>query len=311
MYRIYCLRNFKESQYRFYYNKALYRSILSFSGWSLIGNLAAIVRGHGSNIVLNIFFGTLINAAYGISSQVNSAVKQFVSSFQVALNPQIVQTYAKGDLEQNHKLIFQGSKLSFFLLFIIICPVWLNIDVILRLWLTHVPEYTSVFIRLALLNMLLDSISGPLMIGAQASGKIKWYQITLGLIMILDLPVTYFILKTFHKPEFAYLVTISITCITLVVRLFFLRNLISFDIVNYFKKVLLNIFSIGFISFLAMMSIVNYIFINNVLGKFLVTSIIITVVNIFLIFLLGLSKAEKKTLKTIINEKILKKNSQK
>lgn len=307
-YRIYCGRNFKESRYRFYYDKLLYSSMLGFSGWSLFGGVAAIIRGQGSNIVLNIFFGTLINAAYGISSQVTSAVRQFVSSFQVALNPQIIQTYAKGDLKQNHKLIFQGSKLSFFLLFIIICPIWLNIDFVLELWLTDVPEYTSIFIRLALLNMLLDSISGPLMIGAQATGRIKWYQITIGSIMLLDLPVSYYILETFRKPELSYIVTISITCTTLIFRLLFLRHLISFRIGNYFKEVLLNIAVVGSIGFFALKVIGKYVFIEYSFGQVLASSIIIVIINLIVITFVGLSHRERNTVKLILYEKILKKN---
>src|SRR5690606_12012639 len=124
--------------------------------------------------------GTTVNAAYGITSQVRGAVSIFVRNFQMAVNPQIIKTYAQNRLNECHKLIFQSSKLSYFLLFFITVPLVVNIDFVLELWLKNPPQYSGVFVQLALFNLLIDSISGPLMMGAQATGRIKWYQIILG-----------------------------------------------------------------------------------------------------------------------------------
>src|SRR5690554_4827200 len=144
LYRVYCRFNFIESKYYFYYNKSTYSDLLSFSGWSLFGNIAALARGQGSNIILNIFFGTTVNAAYGITSQVRGAVSVFVSNFQLAVNPRIVKSYAQDKLDECHKLIFQSSKISFFLLFIIVIPIIYNVTFILEIWLKNVPKYTDV-----------------------------------------------------------------------------------------------------------------------------------------------------------------------
>lgn len=309
LYREYCIRNFKESKYTRFYDKEIYNELLSYSGWSLFGNIAAVARGQGSNILLNIFFGTVVNAAYGISVQVNSAVKQFVSNFQIALNPQIIKTYAKGDFVQNHKLIFQGSKLSFFLLFILACPIWINIDFVLELWLGNPPENTGLFVRLAIISLLVDSISGPLMIGAQATGKIKWYQIVVGGVILLDMPITYLILKIYNLPEYSYYVTISITCSTLLIRLFFLKKLIKFKIGHYLKKVVLNILLITVFSLLSMFVYSKFIGLDNSFFSFLTSSAFILLVNFSLIVSIGFEKEEKKRIKDLISKKIGKKNN--
>src|SRR5690606_23046231 len=119
---VYCRRNFKESAYQFQWNRGYYRELLSYSGWNLFGNVAVLCRNQGNNIVLNYYFGTLVNAAYGITNQVHSAVSLFVTNFQTALNPQIIKTYAGGYLMRMHTLIIKGSKLSFFLAFLIVLP---------------------------------------------------------------------------------------------------------------------------------------------------------------------------------------------
>src|SRR5690606_13730712 len=132
------------------------------------------------NILLNIFFGPAINAARGIAFQVRGAVNSFVYNFQIAMNPQIIKSYAINDLKYMHELIYQGAKYSFFLLFVISLPILFETEMILRLWLKIVPDYTVIFTRLVIINILIDSVSGPLMTGAQASGKIKVYQALVG-----------------------------------------------------------------------------------------------------------------------------------
>ncbi|RAV30996.1 lipopolysaccharide biosynthesis protein [Sinomicrobium soli] len=306
MYRIYCIRHFMESKYRFYYDADLYKILMSYSGWSLFGNIAAVARVQGSNIILNLFFGTTINAAYGITSQVNSATKLFVSNFQVALNPQIIKSYAQKDLIQNHKLIFQGSKLSFFLLFLIVCPIWFNIDFILKVWLKNPPEYTSIFVRLALVNLLVDCISGPLMIGIQATGKIKWYQVVVGLFILSDLPITYLAIKVYNEPILSYIVTITITFLSLTLRLYFLKKGVFINILSFFKQVLLKIVLVVFVcGFFGIYGASLFIPYEGWI-KLIVSSVFITILNMLVIILIGLSKSELNFFKKLIVNKIIK-----
>ena len=191
IYGFYCSRNFKESKFRWFWDKALYRILMSYAGWNLWGNAAGVIMGQGVNVLLNIFFGPAVNAARGIAYQVRGAVNSFVTNFQMAMNPQIIKYFATDDLKHMHQLIFQGAKYSFFLLFILSLPILLEAEIILKLWLKIVPEYAVIFTRLIIINILIDSISGPLMTAANASGKIKLYQGIVGGLLILNLPVSY------------------------------------------------------------------------------------------------------------------------
>ena len=233
----YCKCKYKESKYQFYFDRSFYKVLLSYSGWNLFGNIAAVARGQGSNILLNLFFGTVLNAAYGISMQVQGTVQAFVTNFQMAVNPQIIKHYAAGNKEECLKLIFQSAKFSYFLIFIIACPIIFNIDFILELWLKNPPKYTSIFVNLCLINLLIDCISGPLMIGAQATGNIKWYQIIVGTLIFLNLPIAYILLKIYKSPELIYYSSIIISLLSLVFRLFFLKNIMKFPVFFFFNSV--------------------------------------------------------------------------
>jgi len=233
VHKLYCKNYFEETIYRFHYEKGLYIKLISFSGWNLFGNIAGVVRGQGSNILLNIFFGTALNAAYGISLQVQSAVQIFVANFQLAVSPQIIKQYALGNDKQLFNLIFQSAKFSYFLMFIIACPIIFNIDFILHLWLNTYPKYTSEFVVLCLINILIDCVSGPLVTGAQATGNIKWYQIILGTFIFLSLPISYLLLRTYKDPSMIFIVIIIINTISLFGRLLFLKFLMDLNISEF------------------------------------------------------------------------------
>src|SRR5690606_10219746 len=131
-YQIYCRREFQESKYIFFYDKCFFIELVSYSGWNLFGNIAAVAKGQGVNIVLNLFYGTVVNAAYGISNQLVSAVNMFVVNLQMAFNPRIIINYSQGNIKQTEYLIFQGSKISFVLLLLLVMPILLNTEYILK-----------------------------------------------------------------------------------------------------------------------------------------------------------------------------------
>ena len=215
IYKTYCNSNFSESKYQYYWDKPLFSTLMNYAGWNLFGNLAVVTMVQGINIMLNLFFGPIVNAARGIAYQVNGAVNSFVINFQMAMNPQIVKSYASGDLKYMHKIIFQGAKYSFFLLFILSLPILLETELILKIWLKNVPEHTIIFTRLAIINVLIDSISGPLMTAAQATGNIKKYQAIVGGLLLLILPISYLFLIMGYPPEITLYISISISIIAL------------------------------------------------------------------------------------------------
>ncbi|MCA4806989.1 lipopolysaccharide biosynthesis protein [Myroides odoratimimus] len=247
VYQFYCRKQFEESKYRFDYDKKYFTELMTYSGWNLFGNFAAVARGQGVNMVLNLFFGTVINAAYGITMQIQGAVQMFVTNFQMAVNPQIIKTYATGNLKEMRKLVFQSSRLSYYLLLILIVPLILHTNSVLELWLGVIPENTVVFVRLVLIGLLLDSISGPLMIAVQATGKVKWYQIILGTFIFLNLPISYLALLFGGKDYYVFIVFIIITFLTLVFRMFFLKSILGFSVYDFCSEVLLRIFVVSLV----------------------------------------------------------------
>lgn len=292
IYRIYCNRRFKESRFRWYWDKTLFRILVNYSGWNLWGNAAAVIMDQGINILLNIFFGPVVNAARGIAYQVRGAVNQFVYNFQMAINPQIIKSYAANNLKYMHQLIFQGAKYSFFLLFALSLPILFETEIILSLWLKTVPEYTVIFTRLIILNILIDSISGSLMTAAQASGKIKLYQGAVGGLLILNLPVSYLFLKMGFLPEVTLYVSLSISIIALLTRLKIISPLVHFDTIDFFKSVILRIISVILIS-ISLPSIIYFSGEKHFVRLIMVG--VLSVVSVGLaIYLVGIDKTEKK-----------------
>ncbi|TDD77601.1 lipopolysaccharide biosynthesis protein [Flavobacterium caseinilyticum] len=305
-YTYYCKRNFTESIYKFFYEKQLYKILISYSGWNIFGNIAAVARGQGINILLNLFFGTVLNAAFGITLQVQGAVQVFVANFQMAVNPQIIKNYANGNTKQSLNLIFQSAKFSYFLLFLIVCPILFSIDFILKIWLINPPKYTAIFVTLALINLLIDSVSGPLMTGIQATGKIKWYQIVIGSFIFLNLPIAYVLLKIYNKPELVFFSSIIISCISFLFRLYYVRNSLKLSVIDFFKQVVSKIFVVSFIV------LVMILFFNRIdvsLSEFqivMIRSFYIIIITIIAISLFGISKNERLFIKQFIFNKISK-----
>ena len=238
VYRIYCIRKLRSCSYTYFWDKALYTELVSYSGWSLLGNLSFAAKGQGVNILLNIFFGPAINAARAIAYQVQAAVQSFVTNFQIAVNPQIIKSYASGDTENMMNLIFKSARFSFFLLFFLSLPILLETEYILLLWLGIVPDYAALFTILIIINALIDCLSGPLMTSVQATGKIKRYQIIVGGVLLLNLPIAYIFLKLGYSPEITIYISILLSVLALGLRLWVLQSLIAISIARFFKEVL-------------------------------------------------------------------------
>lgn len=233
----YCISNFEEAKIKWNWKKQLIKEMFAFTGWNMWGGLASALFGQGINILLNIFFGPAINAARGVSVQVQTAVQQFSTNFQMALNPQITKTYSSGNLDAMHMLIYRSSKFTFFLLLCLILPIIIEIDTILAIWLKDVPDSTNIFVCLMLVITLIDAVSNPFMISAAATGKVKVYQSVVGGLLLLIIPIAYIILKMGAAPYMVYVVHLCIACIAFVVRLLLIRPLVHLSIKTYAKKV--------------------------------------------------------------------------
>lgn len=238
-YRFYCLRHFAESRYHFKYDKPLLKEMLGFAGWNLWGNLAYILFSQGLNMLLNVFFGPIVNAARAVAVQVQTAIQQFSSNFQMALNPQITKTYATGHLDEMHTLIFRSSKFTFFLLFILCLPVVIEAPVILEIWLKTVPDYTEIFLRIMIATMIIDATANPLMVSAAATGNVRIYQSVVGGILLAILPISYIVLKLGGAPWSVFLVHFCVCCVAYITRLFIIRPLIQLHVRAFVKEVVM------------------------------------------------------------------------
>lgn len=304
--RYYCKVKFEESKYEFYYDKKTYKELIFYSSWTLVGNIAMISRNQGANVILNLIFGTLLNATFAITLQIQNVVQSFVSNFQIAVNPQIIKYYAKGENENFLNLIYQSSKFSYFLVFIITLPIIYNIDYLLLIWLKEPPLYTSGFVVLCLINLLIDCISGPLMIGAQANGNIKWYQIIVGTIILLNLPISYIIILYYKNPIIIFYTSITISIFSLFVRLLFLKNMISLSINLFLRKVIYPIATITLSSIISV-NILMYFINSSIIDNFFFRSAILLILIIISIIIFGLSKTEYYFIKAFFKNLIFQK----
>lgn len=314
IYRTYCQRKFNECRFAFYWDKFLFKEILSYSGWNLFGALAGVFNNQGINILLNIFFGPIVNTARAIAYQTNSAINQFVNNFTTATRPQIIKFYASGDKDKMLTLVLQSSKFSFFLLFLLSMPVLLETKFIFTLWLKDVPDFVVSFTRLMIVVALIDSLSYPLMTTAQATGKIKKYQAVVGGIMLLNLPVSYILFKLSFSPQSTLYAAIIISAICLWTRLYFLKNMVQLSVTRYLIKVIMPIVLVIITSHL-LPFIFSMIMDEGMMRLLAIIASSFTSV-ILSVFLIGLSTNEKKYLSEIIfkrkkknNEKTDKKNT--
>lgn len=248
IYGTYCKRHFDEAKYRLSFNKQLFKEMLAFSGWNLFGNMSAVAFTQGLNILLNMFFGPVVNAARGVAVQLQGAVSQFSCSFQTALNPQITKSYALKDYKYMHSLIYRSSRFTFILLYCICLPVFMEAEMLLGVWLKEVPDYSAVFLRIILCVTIIDAVANPLMISAQATGKIKKYQSVVGGILLMILPVSYVVLKLGGNPQSVFIVHLVICIIAFITRLYIIRPMISLDISEYFRNVILRCLIVAVLS---------------------------------------------------------------
>ena len=239
VYRLYCIRNFKESHIGRSFDKSLCKEMLVFSGWGIVGNTCVVMNSQGLNILVNIFFSTIVNAALGLANRVNTTILAFVGGFMQAAQPQLVKYYGANDINNFNKLIFNVSQYSLFMLSIIGVPVLIEIDYVLALWLTEVPEYTSAFIKINIINSIISYSNKFVDQGLVASGHMKELNCYSSPIYILELPFVYIALRMGASPAFVY----AIACFTVFLCLFINVRLLSkftgFPASEYLMKVFL------------------------------------------------------------------------
>lgn len=304
IYAVFCRMRYVEVQYRFQWNTKLFSRMLTYSCWNLFGGFANVCNNYGLNIILNLYFGVIVNAARGIAYQVNSAVANFTINFQSALNPPIIKAYAREEYHYMQMLIYRGAKYSFFLLYFLSLPLYICTPYVLEVWLINVPEHAVAFTRWVLVTSLVDSLSGTLMIASQASGRIKRYQLVTGLFLLLNIPLSYVCLIFFHNPDLVFIISFCISVLAFFIRLYLVSCLVPISIIIFIRKVVCPLFPIILLT--SLIPYIVYINLGAHLYTFLVVCLLSWMICIFIYWIIGLEQDEKCFVKSQINNIISK-----
>lgn len=290
-YTKYCNKHFIESRLIRTFDKQLAKEMSKFMGWNIWGNLAATLFGTGLNLLLNVFFGPVVNAARAVAVQVETAIAQFSSNFLMAVNPQITKLYAQGNLQDMHKLLFRASKFTFILMLAISLPVVIETEMILKVWLKIVPDYTVIFLRLLLAIVIIDSVARPLMTAAAATGDVKLYQSLIGGILLSIVPIAYVVLKLGGSPASVYVVHLVICIIAFLTRLWVIKPMIKLSIRQYFCSVILRCMLVMAVS-LPLCLLVKHLLPDGILYTIIVCAFCVLVAS-SISYLLGLDRGER------------------
>ena len=300
-YTLYCRRNFKSIHFSYkIIDKDLMKEMLQFGGWSIFGNFAYVGYTQGINVLLSMFFGPTVNAARAISVQVQNAINMFSMNFQTALNPQITKLYAINDIRDMENLVFKSCKISFFLLFLISLPILINTEYVLQLWLSEVPEYTIIFVRLMLLITILDATANPFMVSASATGRVRRYHTIIGGTLLMVLPISFIFLCYGYSPVSTIIVHLFLCIIAFIGRFIIVKSMIDFRLTVFIREVVLKCLCVILTAapicfFISRIYKISFI-------TFVIETIIIVFITSILIYYLGFSKNEK----TVIRETIIK-----
>lgn len=305
LFYIYCHKNIPTSHYKFYkIDKNQYKELLSFSGWSLFAGIANVASNTGLNMLLNIFWGVVVNAAVGVANQISNAMYAFVSNFQTAFTPQITKLYANNELDSCYRLVFHSSKFSYFLFGTLILPLILEMPSLLFIWLGQVPEYAPSFANLILIYLLIDALFSPLWLFIDATGKIKVHQIVTGLLILSNFPISYVLLKSGLPPISVWVGRIIINIIANTFRLIYMYRTYKFPSYLYLRSVLLPISIVTFA-----ISIPTY-YVSQLFGNSLLEIILFILLSflysLLIIYFIGLTRNERNFIKNIVWEKIIR-----
>ena len=305
-YMIYCRKRFAECRYRFCFDRKLLRDMFSFSAWNIFGSCAYIAKVQGVNIIINIFYGVTVNAAQGIANQVNQAVTAFITSFTTAVNPQIIKLYAQKDYRLLYPLVFKGSRIAGFLVLLFVVPIVCETQGILDVWLykVEIPRYTVVFTQLILINALIDSFSQSLITLINAVGRIARYQMVVGGILILNLPLSLLVLWLGAPPYAAMIVGCLLSLASLVARIVIINRQIEFPWRKYIAKVLLRAGMV--IACVAVIVTAYKLIMPHYQFDFLVNIGVCLIVTAICIYSIGLDATERHTVREKITTWIKK-----
>ena len=296
---IYCTQRYEECKIRFNmrFDMRLVKEMFSFAGWNLFGAFCNVLRNQGIAVVLNIYFGVIVNAAYGIANQVNGQLISFSTNMIRALNPQIAKSEGSGDRKRMLKLAMLGSKVSFLLLAFFTIPLFLEMEYVLNLWLEEVPEYSIIFCQLVLLSSLVQQLTVGIMRAIQSAGKIKAYQTAVGTTLILNIPLAFIIIKLGFAAQYVLVGVILIEVIASGLRIWFAQRLTGLDTWYFINRVVFR--SIFAVSLTLLISYMPSRILEPSFLRLVITTLVSIVFFLLIVFKFGFSREESLKIKEI------------
>lgn len=303
IYKIYCNKKFKQCRYHRFWDKTLFKELLSFSGWSLINRCTMVGKTQAENYFLNNYHSVSVNAARGVAMQVYNATNSFLTNFQKAFRPQLVKSYAAGEMNEHYLLIYRSAKFSFFLLLMIIIPVAFNMDALLGVWLVEVPPYTKGFCVYIMIAYLVDAIGAPLEISVFANGNIKGLQVWSAVIFLIGTIVSFVLLRCGFVPYVVSIVTLVIHVVMFLLTLYYAHKLSKVSVSLFLKNVILPAAIVGIVAVVVPYFLMAY-------SVSFWSAVLLCFADVawcgILIWFCGLKKAEKKYIREFVLSKIHK-----
>lgn len=305
-YIVYCRKHFDEcKKLQLKLEPTLKKELLNYSGWNMIGSIAMIMRMQGINIIINLFFGPLLNAAHAIAQQINGVLSQFINNVYMATRPQITKLYANNEIKEMWKLVFISSKFTYYLLMILSIPLLIEMNTLLNLWLHKVPTFTVAISRLMILTILIETLANQIIAAYQAANNIKKYQITSSTILLCNLPFSYLILLIFPKQVLLpYIVSVILSIIFTFSVLINASVQINFDFKEYSKKVLSKVIPVYLITLCFVLLLIQNI--TPSLARVLYTILLTICTSIFTIGIIGMNAHERKYAYTVIKKRLIR-----
>lgn len=304
IYFLYCTKHFEECRFNFHYEKILLKEMTQFSGWNIMGCASVTLQNQGINILINIYFGTIANAARGIAVQVNQKVLQFVGGFQTAVNPQIVKLYAAGNIQELTRLVIGNSKFAAFLYLIIGVPICVEIDYILKIWLGEVPKVTSGLIYIIMFQTLVQTISRPVVMLVHAVGKMKMVNLTAGGCLLIILPVSLLLAHLGAGLETIFIVNVIPWFFETFFELYYEHKYCDFPICKFYRDVYLSVFPLAALMLAIPFGIKCILPFGGFLRLLIVTAVSLVSSSILILFV-GLDKNQRDKVLEKVGSKLI------
>lgn len=302
MYWIYCRKNFQECRYSLHIDRSIFKSMFGYAGWNFLTTCASMLSSQGVSIILNMHFGTAINAAKGIASQVNGTIGAFSKNFMTALNPQITKSYAVREIEYAKNLVCKGAKFSYLLFFFIALPCLLEVDFLLSIWLKEVPPYAGIFVQLSILSSLVEVLLNSSETLNRASGEIRNFQILVSITQLLILVFSYIVINITENPIWTIVVTNILYILIFIPRVIINKPFINITFSYYFKNVLRGIIIMSIMT--ALISSIPIFYMHEGWIRLIIVCIVSTILIATFSYLFVFTKGERIKIIRFIKTKV-------